>query len=318
VRFILLTSKPESPYADTATSYEYPAQYRKYFAPLDAGEPMIAILYEPGDRGRGRMAYVGWAAIAGVPTPSPRRTERGYPLWEVRYVGRAEDFNYPVPLRYLGQPIERWLRDAPASGRALRGRSVRALEEADATLILELGRAEPIGAYPMVGGVEAKVAELEIPERARRVVEALTRDVRFRRDVMAAYEFTCAVTGLGIGVLPQGRATRLLDAAHIRPVGDKGVDLVSNGIALTPTVHRLFDEGLVTARWSGDRLEVLRSPMLDPTMIEASERGTKIKIETGAALILPSDRGKWPNPDQIRYHQRRVFKGPESMLGAIS
>jgi putative restriction endonuclease len=153
-----------------------------------------------------------------------------------------------------------------------------------------------------------------VAERTRRVVEAVARDARFRRQVMAAYAFKCSITGLEVGSLPEGRATRLLDAAHIRPVGDKGSDAVSNGMSLTPTVHRLFDEGLVSARWSGETLELVRSPRLDPAMIESPERGTTIRLETGMPLLLPSHRSAWPSLEQIRYHQRQVFKGPESLV----
>jgi putative restriction endonuclease len=39
---------------------------------------------------------------------------------------------------------------------------------------------------------------------------------------------------------------RLLDAAHILPVGAEGsTDLVTNGICLSPTYHRAFDNGLI-------------------------------------------------------------------------
>ncbi len=156
--------------------------------------------------------------------------------------------------------------------------------------------------------------ELLVAERSRRLVEAVTRDARFRRDVTAAYNFTCAVTGLTTGSMSRRRANQLLDAAHIRPVSDRGPDFVSNGLALTPTVHRLFDQGLISARWSGDALELARSPHLDPSMVESSDRGTIIRIQDGAPLILPSDRKDWPSADQIRYHQREVFKGPESLV----
>jgi putative restriction endonuclease len=131
---------------------------------------------------------------------------------------------------------------------------------------------------------------------------------------MTAYAFKCAITGLEVGSLPEGRATRLLDAAHIRPVGDKGSDAVSNGISLTPTVHRLFDEGLISATWSDESLELVRSPKLEPSMIESPERGTMIRLETETPLLLPGDRSAWPSAEQIRYHQRMVFKGPESLV----
>lgn len=317
MRFVLLTSKPDSQYADTPTSYEYPARYRRFFEPLEAGQPMIAIIYEPRSGGRGRMSYVGWAALRGAPVQSRRVTAKGQPLYVVHYADRAQEFPNPVPRDYLGQPLERWLQEIdPAHRNVLSsGASVRFLTAEEGQRILELGHAGSLGpslAYVLPdGGPEAIVAE-----RSRVVVEAVARDARFRRQVMTAYEYRCAVTGLEIGSLPEGRATRLLDAAHIRPVGDHGPDAVTNGLALTPTVHRLFDEGLISARWNSDKLELVRSSRLEPVMIESPERGTTIRVETGMPLLLPSDRTAWPSRDQIRYHQSTVFKGPESALSA--
>lgn len=219
-----------------------------------------------------------------------------------------------MPRDYLGQPLERWLREmAPDNRNVLSsGASVRWIEAEEAQHILELGHAGQLGAvdYPESDAPP----ELLIAERARRVVEAVARDARFRRQVMAAYAFKCAITGLEVGSLPEGRATRLLDAAHIRPVGDRGSDATSNGISLTPTVHRLFDEGLITAKWSGGSLELVRSPRLEPAMIESAERGTTIRLEAGMSLILPTDPDARPNLQQIRYHQRVIFKGPESLV----
>ena len=44
------------------------------------------------------------------------------------------------------------------------------------------------------------------------------------------------------------------------------------------------------------------------------EQGTAIRLETGMRLILPTDRSNWPSQDQVRYHQRQIFKGPESLV----
>lgn len=315
MRFVLLTSKPDSPYADTPTKYEYPARYRRFFAPLEAGEPMIAIVYEPRSGGRGRMSYVGWAALRGAPVRSPRLTENGQPLWEVHYVDRVQELPNPVQRDYLGEPLERWLRDMPPANRNVvsSGASVRWLEEDEGRLILELGHAGQLGVSSEYL-IEPTDGEVLVAERTRRVVDAVVRDARFRRQVMSAYDFKCAVTGLTVGSLPEGRATRLLDAAHIRPVGDLGPDSVTNGLSMTPTVHRLFDEGLVTVRWQAAELQLLRSPALEPEMIESPEQGTVIRLDTGMPLLLPTDHSNWPNPEQVRYHQRQIFKGPESLV----
>lgn len=315
MRFILLTSKADSPYADTPTKYEYPARYRRFFAPLEVGEPMIAIIYEPRSGGRGRMSYVGWAALRGVPVRSPRLTNSGQPLWEVHYVDRAQELPNPVQRDYLGEPLERWLREMPTEHRNVvsSGASVRWLEEDEGRLILELGHAGQLGVSSEYS-IERADGEVLVAERTRRVIDAVVRDARFRRQVMSAYAFKCAVTGLTVGSLADGRATRLLDAAHIRPVGDQGPDSVTNGLSMTPTVHRLFDEGLVTIRWQATELQLLRSPALESEMIESPEQGTAIRLESGMRLLLPSDRSSWPSPDQVRYHQRQVFKGPESLI----
>lgn len=315
MRFVLLTSKPDSPYADTATSYEYPSRYRRFFEPLLNGEPMIAIIYEPRSGGRGRMSYVGWAALRGVPVRSPRLTESGQPLWEVHYVDRVQELPNSVQRDYLGEPLERWLREMRPENRNVvsSGASVRWLEEDEGRLILELGHAGQLGVSSDYS-IELAEGEVLVAERTRRVVDAVVRDARFRRQVMSAYHFKCAVTGLTVGSLPEGRATRLLDAAHIRPVGDLGPDSVTNGLSLTPTVHRLFDEGLVTVRWQTAELQLLRSPGLEPEMIESPEQGTAIRLETGMRLMLPVDRSNWPSAEQVRYHQRQIFKGPESLV----
>lgn len=76
-------------------------------------------------------------------------------------------------------------------------------------------------------------------ERRRVVSEVsrLTRDAAFRQRVLFAYGNRCAVSRVQL---------RLVDAAHILPVGaDGSTDQVQNGIALSPTYHRAFDAGLI-------------------------------------------------------------------------
>lgn len=69
------------------------------------------------------------------------------------------------------------------------------------------------------------------------------RDARFRVDVISGYHFTCALTGYR---LEAARGFNLLQAAHIQAHASKGPDIATNGLALTPTAHELFDAGLWT------------------------------------------------------------------------
>lgn len=81
---------------------------------------------------------------------------------------------------------------------------------------------------------------IALPQPRQRVVQTVSRLVRssnFCDQVMNAYGNRCAVTRAQL---------KLVDAAHILPVGaDGSVDTVINGIALSPTWHRAFDQGLV-------------------------------------------------------------------------
>ena len=68
-------------------------------------------------------------------------------------------------------------------------------------------------------------------------ISKLARDGNFRAQVVSAYEQRCAVTRTQL---------KLIDAAHIYPVeADGSTDTVRNGICLSPTYHRAFDNGLI-------------------------------------------------------------------------
>ena len=76
-------------------------------------------------------------------------------------------------------------------------------------------------------------------ERQRIISEVsrLSRAAGFRQRVLFAYGNRCAITRVQL---------KLVDAAHILPVGAQGsADHVTNGIALSPTYHRAFDAGLI-------------------------------------------------------------------------
>ena len=88
------------------------------------------------------------------------------------------------------------------------------------------------------------ISDLEIqdlPEQRQLVIRETARWARsstFTKQVLNAYDNRCAVTR---------RKLKLVDAAHILPVkaGDQSIDNVRNGIALSPTYHRAFDNGLI-------------------------------------------------------------------------
>jgi putative restriction endonuclease len=87
-------------------------------------------------------------------------------------------------------------------------------------------------------GQPPSISSLSGPrKRIAITISKLVRDARFRVTVLAAYDHRCAVTRMQL---------KLVDAAHILPVGIPGsTDAVSNGMCLSPTYHRAYDNGLI-------------------------------------------------------------------------
>ena len=136
-------------------------------------------------------------------------------------------------------------------------------------------------------------------ERTRvvREVARLSRDSSFRRKVLLAYDRRCAVTRMQL---------RLIDAAHILPVGAEGsVDIVTNGLCLSPTYHRAFDRGLI---YLNESLEMHINPEKEQELIAHRLDGglEDFKSYLGRQVHLPADRLQWPSIEFV--HQANLFR----------
>jgi putative restriction endonuclease len=134
-----------------------------------------------------------------------------------------------------------------------------------------------------------------VAETIDRRIEAMLvnrkiRDANFRLEVCRAYDDRCAVTGLRI-INGHGRSE--VQAAHIKPVAAGGPDVVQNGIALSATVHWLFDRHLIS---------------IDPDyrlLVSHNRVPTELRIlfrPEHEGLHLPSDRRLWPQPAFLAHH----------------
>jgi putative restriction endonuclease len=122
-------------------------------------------------------------------------------------------------------------------------------------------------------------------DRATMLVSRKVRDAKFRRAVLHVYEGRCALTGMR---LVNGGGRLETEAAHIMAVGEGGPDAVNNGIALSGTVHWMFDRGLIGLSDSGDIL--LSSKINDREGVEK--------------MIYPDRRARWPSAPAHRPHPR--------------
>ena len=133
-------------------------------------------------------------------------------------------------------------------------------------------------------------------ERTTILASRAVRDRVFRRVVLDAYGQRCAITGLRL-INGGGRAEA--EAAHIRPVEANGPDIVSNGIALSGTIHWMCDRGLI-GLW--DELEILVSRQAnDPAAVRALLNPTGRALPPARAL----DR---PHPHFLEWHRQHCFK----------
>lgn len=159
------------------------------------------------------------------------------------------------------------------------------------------------GADATVSGILSRVGRFEVvpnneieilPTECRRVVSKVSRLVRdsdFRRKVTVAYDRKCCVTGLQL---------RLIDAAHILPVGAEGSnDSVGNGLCLSPTFHRAYDRGLIYL--TEDRKMLIDTAKRD-NFVQLGLGGGLAEFEShlGREIFLPADRKQWPDKGLIR------------------
>ena len=164
---------------------------------------------------------------------------------------------------------------------------------ADAAMIDLLTKAASLEQIP------PEAIEQVSPERKRIVSEVskLSRDSSFRKKVVTAYDRRCAVTRIQL---------RLIDAAHILPVGAEGsTDEVTNGLCLSPTYHRAFDRALI---YLDDSLNMQINPAKEKELIMLGLDGglRDFKAYLGKKIHLPPDRTQWPQLEFI--HAANKFR----------
>jgi putative restriction endonuclease len=125
------------------------------------------------------------------------------------------------------------------------------------------------------------------------------RDPAFRKRVLTAYEFRCAVCGFDVRL---AGASVALDAAHIRWVQAAGPDEEPNGLALCVLHHKLFDLGAFTVGKDGR------------VLVSEQAHGTggfdeSLMRHHGREARRPL-RPEWnPNAAFLDWHVQEVFRG---------
>ena len=291
---LVLLHKAGSIYDDEPDRiYDFP---RAYLKAVEEGVGDWVVYYEPVKAGQR-----GYFAVAKIARVVPKPGVAGRYLAGIE-PGSYLPFDCEVPRLLHGHPFEAALTaldGGPKAGGAQQ-LAVRRLPEAEFAAIVRLGlpdnleRIEARRYDPVLAGLEEAAAPFERP-----VIERLTsrsfRDVAFRRKVRAAYDFRCAMSGLR---LRNGGGRPEVNAAHIRPVAHQGSDAVRNGLALSGTLHWMFDRGLLSVADDGSIL-VSRNKV-------PGEVVDRLIVPSGK-LCLPLAAQDWPHPENLRWHRENVF-----------
>ena len=291
-------TRAESGYDDDIVRrYHFPNRY------LAVAQHAVGdwIIYREPRRAGGRSGYVAVARLQQI-DQDPDRPDHSY--------ARVADFlpfDDVVPLRRGAGFYERQLgfvAKPSLIGASLQGKSVRLISDEEfAEITLDglkgtLALDNAIRLELDAAHVDRETLELiKAPEqeRQRRIVQMLVnrkiREASFRKNVVDAYDNTCAVTRLKI-INGGGKAEA--QAAHIWSVGGGGPDVVQNGIALSATVHWLFDRHLISLT---DDYGLLVSHNRVPSELRPLFQNQLQRIR------LPKDRAQWPHLAYVRRHR---------------
>ncbi|MEQ8306644.1 MAG: HNH endonuclease [Hoeflea sp.] len=297
--------KPDSRYDDvTGQRYHFPQSY------LSRVEKVIGdwmVYYGPLKNTPGRY-YSGIARVLAV--RPDMNEEKHFYADLIDFI----DFDRPVEYKENGGFEKRLVQPDGTINNGYKVQAVRELSEQEFASIVQSGlshddqwpdRVDPeiddddqrhedispgFGEPPQPGFIAADYERPIVEQLLRRK----WRDKKFKQHVRIAYDRTCAFTGLR---LINGKGRPEVEAAHIRPVGKGGNDWVRNGIALSGTVHWMFDRGLLSL---DDDFSILRSRHLNSDVSHLLNKDLKAKV--------PHQPELRPHPEYMGWHREHVFK----------
>ena len=295
----IFTTKVNPTYDDLPeVQYHFP---KTYLSVAEAAVGDWIVYYEPrrtsGDQASmgGRMSYFATARVTSI-TKDPTRDGHFY-----AYVSDYLEFDRAVPFREGDYYYESGLQRADGhTNKGAFGRSVRRIPDDEYEFILRAGfsalLADENRPYEELDAGQEDRTLIRDRPLIQQLITRPFRDSAFSRQVKEAYDDTCAITGLQI---KNGGGRSEVQAAHIRPVKDRGPDSIRNGIALSGTVHWMFDRGLISL---DEDYSILIAENRIPATITSM-------FNSNRRLRLPTTRVQFPHPQFVRYHRDTVFLG---------
>lgn len=288
----VFTTKVKPVYDDLPeVKYHFP---KTYLNQVEAAIGDLIIYYEPRREdarlsGRsGRQVYFATARVDRVES-DPKHAGQFY-----AYVSNYLEFPNQVPFKKGSYYFESGLQKLDGTTNKGRfGRSVRVIPPIDFQAILAAGFADQTPETKS-GWVAEDTPAFGRPLKTV-ISERPFREVAFSRVIRSVYGLRCSMTGLH---LTDGARSEV-EAAHIRPVSEQGPDSPRNGIALSRTIHWMFDRGILSINDDG---KILKADRLVPPEI----RGI---LNPNGHVTWPSDPLLRPHKQFLRYHRETLYKG---------
>lgn len=117
----------------------------------------------------------------------------------------------------------------------------------------------------------------------------------FRVMVTDAYRRRCAISG--------EKALPVLQAAHIKPVSEGGLNRLDNGLLLRSDVHTLFDRGYITVTPEHQVLVAARR------LKEDYDNGEPYVPFHGSMIHIPESAAERPLAEQLAWHNENLYRG---------
>lgn len=135
-----------------------------------------------------------------------------------------------------------------------------------------------------------------IKEKSKAEVEEelALRSHMFRKGVKQHYKHQCAITGLRIQF---SLSVSMVDACHIIPFAETHDDTITNGIALSPTIHRAFDSGLISI--SDDYTVLVHKKVQDHSHNIAFQQLHNKQV------FLPEQEAFFPSLERLKQHRKK-------------
>lgn len=285
---------------DPATKYHFPKQY------LSRVQQTVGdwIVYYGPVKGMPSRYYSAIALTESISKDNEKDNHYYANMQACTYL----DFDRPLEYSEDGGYEKKLFKPDGKPNGGYTVQAVRILEKHEFVSLINAGLSAPeewpprkdatLDQAPAVGFSEENQSPFIWPESGRDIVSQLInrpfRDAKFRKHLRELYDRTCAFTGLR---LINGGGRPEVEACHIIPVEDGGNDSVQNGIALSCTVHWMFDRGLLSL---SDDYEILASRQLNYDVSHLLHPDMKARI--------PENPVYRPHPHYLDWHRNNKFK----------